>query len=83
MKALLLLLLALPVSAMDITYTIIDGERVAEFGDLGKAANQYPTKVGDMNVISSVIITQLNGRTYVTNQPKIDPELTDDTDSDQ
>ena len=50
--------------------TIINGQKVIEFGDFGKAPNQYPLTVGDLNVISSTVVTQLNGKTFVTNPYK-------------
>lgn len=65
MKILLLMMISTSLHAMDVTYTYINGERVAEFGDKGKAANQYPTEVGRLNVISPVIVTQHKGKTYV------------------
>ena len=50
--------------ADDYIVSIIDGQKVVEFGDFGKAPNQYPLTVGDTNVISSDIVTQLEDRTY-------------------
>ena len=44
--------------------TFIDGVKVIEFGDFGKAPNQYPLTVGELNVISSDVVTQRNGKTY-------------------
>ena len=43
----------------------IDGVKVIEFGDYGKAPNQYPLTVGDLNVISSSIVLQYKGKTHV------------------
>jgi len=50
--------------------TIINGKRVIEFGDFGKAPNQYPLTVGDLNVISSTIVTQVKGKTFVIESSK-------------
>lgn len=44
--------------ASDYTCTYIEGECVVEFGDYGKAPNQYVTEVGDLNVISPLISTR-------------------------
>jgi len=56
--ALLLFSSAKSYAQLDIVYTIIDGEKVVEFGDRGNAPNQYKLKVGDLNTISSTIVTQ-------------------------
>jgi len=50
-------LIPISVNAHDFIPSIIGNEVVYEFGDFGKAVNQYPTSVGDLNVISSTIVT--------------------------
>jgi len=56
--------------AGDYIVTIIDGVRVTEFGDKGKAPNQYPFFVGDLNVVSSVIVTNSKQGVLVSNLPE-------------
>lgn len=51
-------LIAASSQAHDYIPTVIDGETVYEFGDFGKAPNQFPTEVGELNVISSTIVTR-------------------------
>lgn len=68
----MMLVLCTPLFATDYIRTIVDGESIVEFGDFGKAANQYALTVGDLNVISSDIVTQVNGVTYVEKVTLID-----------
>jgi len=51
--------------ANELIHIYIDGESVVEFGDVGKAANQYPTAVGNLNVISSTIVTSSPNGTLI------------------
>ena len=67
----MVLFLCAPVIASEYITTIIDGVSVVEFGDFGKAPNQYPTSVGELNVISSDVVTQANGITLVEKQTNI------------
>jgi len=44
---------------------VVDGVPIVEFGDFGKAANQYETEVGDLNVISSTIVTRTKDKILI------------------
>lgn len=56
------------VTIADPVCTYIDDECVYEYGDFGKAANQYPLSVGELNVISSTIVTD-NGKDIFITKP--------------
>jgi len=56
---------ALPAHS-DFIPSLIDGEVVYEFGDFGKAPNQYPVQVGELNVISSVQVFRVGGVIHIT-----------------
>lgn len=53
-------------NASDFIPTHLPDGVVYEFGDVGKAPNQYPTVVGDLNVISSEIVTQVGTTILIT-----------------
>jgi hypothetical protein len=56
----MVLVLCAPAIATEYITTIVNGEPIVEFGDFGKAPNQYPTTVGELNVISSDVVTQVD-----------------------
>lgn len=52
------------IQAVEYTYTTVEGEEIVEFGDFGKAANQYPLSVGDLNIVAPVMPFVANGKIY-------------------
>jgi len=66
----LIVLLSLSANAEYIP-TVIDGETVIEFGDYGKAPNQYPTSTGELNVISSTHVFRAGGVVHIVEPRRI------------
>ena len=58
-------MLAASLNANDYIPTHTADGVVYEFGDFGKAPNQIPTEVGDLNVISSKIVTQIGTKILI------------------